>query len=79
VFQRGRIGRLAERGALRSGIGAQEARDLMWRLTGRDVYRMLTAEREWSSTNYEMWLADTPRRICEPVVDHDSAAITMRI
>ena len=58
-LQRERIERLAERGALRSGLGVQEARDVMWMLTSRDVYRMLTAGRKWSSDKYEKWLADT--------------------
>jgi hypothetical protein len=33
---------LAEWGALRSGIGVHEARELMWMLISRDVYRVLT-------------------------------------
>jgi len=35
------------------------ARDILWTLTGRDVYRMLVRERGWSSQKYQDWLADT--------------------
>ena len=35
------------------------ARDILWMLTGRDVYRMLVRERKWSSQKYQDWLADT--------------------
>lgn len=42
--------------ALAKGLTLQKARDILWSLTGRDVYRMLTIERAWSSEEYEMWL-----------------------
>ena len=35
----------------------QEARDTLWALTGRDLYRMLVIERGWSADEYEQWLA----------------------
>lgn len=34
----------------------QKARDILWSLTGRDMYRMLVIERDWSSDEYEKWL-----------------------
>lgn len=34
----------------------QKARDILWSLTGRDLYRMLVIERAWSSDEYEKWL-----------------------
>lgn len=43
---------------LAKGITVQKARDILWTLTGRDMYRMLVIEREWSSDQYEKWLAD---------------------
>jgi AcrR family transcriptional regulator len=45
---------------LRSGLDEKEARDLLWTLTGRDIYRMLVIERKWSSERHEKWLSDTP-------------------
>lgn len=39
------------------GLTLQKARDILWSLTGRDIYRMLVLERDWSSEAYEKWLA----------------------
>src|SRR6266576_702023 len=44
---------------LQPGLNYDTARDIFWMLTGRDVYRMLVREREWSSQKYQDWLADT--------------------
>jgi len=44
---------------LRAGLDYASARDILWMLTGRDVYRMLVRERGWSSQKYQDWLADT--------------------
>src|SRR6266446_1804990 len=49
--------RRAER--LQPALDHASARDIFWMLTGRDVYRMLVREREWSSQKYQDWLADT--------------------
>lgn len=35
-----------------------EIRDQLWALTGRDLYRMLVIERNWSPERYELWLSD---------------------
>jgi AcrR family transcriptional regulator len=40
-------------------LNARTARDILWTLTGSDVYRMLVRERGWSSQKYQDWLADT--------------------
>ncbi|WP_068468887.1 TetR/AcrR family transcriptional regulator [Candidatus Protochlamydia phocaeensis] len=42
---------------LAKGLPLQKARDILWTLTGRDMYRMLVVERKWSSDEYEEWLA----------------------
>lgn len=44
---------------LRPELNARTARDILWTLTGSDVYRMLVRERGWSSQKYQDWLADT--------------------
>ena len=49
---------LAEHGYLRRDVTAAAARDILWTLTGRDIYRMLVSERGWSSEQYESWLGD---------------------
>lgn len=44
---------------LRPELSYRTARDILWTLTGSDVYRMLVRERGWSSQKYQDWLADT--------------------
>lgn len=44
--------------SLAEGLTLDRARDLLWILTGRDLYRMAVAERGWTSDEYEKWLAD---------------------
>jgi AcrR family transcriptional regulator len=41
---------------LAKGLTLQKARDILWTLTGRDMYRMLVIERGWTSDEYERWL-----------------------
>ena len=45
--------------SLRPELDRTTARDILWTLTGGDVYRMLVRERRWSSTRYQRWLAET--------------------
>ncbi len=42
---------------LAHGLTLSKARDILWALTGRDLYRMLVIEKGWSSHEYEKWLA----------------------
>ncbi len=44
---------------LRPELSYRNARDILWTLTGSDVYRLLVRERGWSSQKYQDWLADT--------------------
>jgi AcrR family transcriptional regulator len=50
------IRRLFDAAALRSGLGVGEARDLLWSLTCRELYRLLVVERKWTADDYERWL-----------------------
>jgi hypothetical protein len=43
---------------LRADLDAPAARDVLWALTGREPYRLLVIEREWSSDRYEQWLGE---------------------
>jgi AcrR family transcriptional regulator len=43
---------------LRPELSRQDARDILWALTGRDTYRMLVVDRAWPPERYESWLAD---------------------
>ena len=47
---------LQARGALREGLGLDEAVDTFYALAGTDVYRALVRERDWSPGRYEQWL-----------------------
>jgi AcrR family transcriptional regulator len=37
-------------------LSATKARDILWALTGRDMYRMFVIEQGWTSEEYEKWL-----------------------
>ncbi len=56
--QKGMITFLQQSGRLRKGLTVTTARDILWTLTGRELYRMLVRERGWTSQVYESWLAD---------------------
>ena len=38
------------------GLTLSQVHDILWTLTGRDIYRMLVVERGWTSDEYEMRL-----------------------
>jgi AcrR family transcriptional regulator len=50
---------LSESGLLKDGLDDETASDILWTLTGRDIYRMLVQVRGWSADKYQNWLADT--------------------
>ncbi len=56
------VGLLAERGALRSDISMEEARDLVWTLCSLPIHDLLVLERGWTRERYESWLAGAPTR-----------------
>jgi AcrR family transcriptional regulator len=55
-IQSDRLANLFERQLQRPDVSLKQARDLVWMLTSRDVYRMLVIESKWSSADYEKWL-----------------------
>jgi AcrR family transcriptional regulator len=57
--QAGMVDYLARKKALRSGLRAAAARDILWTLTSSEIYRNLVVDRGWSSQRYEDWLGDT--------------------
>jgi AcrR family transcriptional regulator len=57
--QAGLVKLLEEKGALRPGLTAAAARDILWTLTSYDVHRRFVVERKWSADRYEQWLGDT--------------------
>jgi AcrR family transcriptional regulator len=52
---------LARTKALRSGIRAQDAADVIHALASPELYRLLVIDRAWSQERYEQWLADSLR------------------
>jgi AcrR family transcriptional regulator len=51
------VKKLMQEKALSKALTLETARDILWALTGRDIYRMLVVERKWTSDEYENWLA----------------------
>jgi len=49
---------IAQKKVLTENLSTKQARDIIWALTGRDLYRMLVLERGWSSNDYEKWLGN---------------------
>ncbi len=54
--QKETIQSLRRENALKKGLRPGDALDLLWALTGRDLYRMLVIDQSWSSNRYEQWL-----------------------
>lgn len=52
------VQRLQEAGALRPEISFKEARDRLWSLSCRDLYRQLVIGKGWKPVAYEAWLGD---------------------
>lgn len=48
---------MVKESSLMEGLDPAKARDILWALTGRDMYRMFVIEQGWSSDEYEKWLA----------------------
>ncbi len=51
------VKKLMKDNCLAQGLTLLKARDILWALTGRDIYRMFVIERKWTSDEYEKWLA----------------------
>ncbi len=53
----GKVARsLARAGALRPGLGAREAADIVHALLSPELYQLLVADRGWTPERYEQWL-----------------------
>ena len=50
------VRRWAEAGALHPGLTTREATDVLWAMTGPDVYRLFVVENRWSNSRYQQWL-----------------------
>jgi AcrR family transcriptional regulator len=59
--QRTIIDSIQRAGALKPGLGAARATDILWTLNHPDTWLLLVGERHWSPKAYETWLAQTTR------------------
>jgi AcrR family transcriptional regulator len=59
--QRAIVERMAKRGALRKGLGVDEATDVLWTLNHPDVWHLLVRERGWTPEQYEEWFFASAR------------------
>lgn len=50
---------LARSGALRDGLRARDAADIIHALASPELYRLLVIDRQWTAERYERWLAAT--------------------
>lgn len=48
---------LARQRSLRPGLSERRAADIIWAIVSTRTYRSLVSEREWSTDEYERWLA----------------------
>ena len=48
---------LKQQKSLLQGLTLAKAHDILWALTGRDLYRMLVVEQGWTANAYEVWLS----------------------
>lgn len=55
--QRGLVELLAAGGHLREGLDVESARDVLWAMTNRELFRSLVLERGWPAERYQEWLA----------------------
>jgi AcrR family transcriptional regulator len=56
--QRAIVERLHRRKALRRGLDATRAADLLWTLNHPNVWQLLVVERGWTPDRFEKWFAD---------------------
>ena len=61
---RGVPARLAELGALRSGLSADDATRIVWVLASPEVRQMLETFAVWSAAQYRAWLVETYPPFC---------------
>lgn len=53
------VGEWERAGVLAPGLNTREATDILWALSGPDVFRLFVVERRWSRRRFEAWLTTT--------------------
>lgn len=54
---------LARRGALRDGVDAGTATDVLYTIGGPEPFRQLVGDRGWTASRYERWLVEAGQRL----------------
>lgn len=57
--QAGAVKSAMNEGIFKQNLSEKEALDILWALTGRDMYRMFVIERGWTPEAYEKWLGNS--------------------
>ncbi|MCP5504213.1 MAG: TetR/AcrR family transcriptional regulator [Chlamydiales bacterium] len=61
---------MAKEKSLSKNLSINQARDVLWTFTGRDIYRMLVVEQGWTSEEYEQWLAQLlAKTLIDPTIE----------
>ena len=64
------VGEWSEAAVLRPGLGEDEAADVLWALTGPDVYGLFVVDCGWPGPRFEEWLFATLEvRLFRPALD----------
>ncbi len=64
-------------GELRPELGADGTIDVLWTMTGPEVYKLLTVDRGWTPERYEAWLGESlVRLLVLPTAADLSATLT---
>jgi AcrR family transcriptional regulator len=71
-MQRRRLQMLCDAGRQREGLALEQARQIMWMYTSREVYRLLVHDCHWTPDQYEQWLGRTLR---EALVRSDDTSV----
>jgi len=58
--------RLAAQKALREGLNAEQAAEIIWTITSPEVFSLLIVDRGWAKERYVHWLSDTLIRLLLP-------------
>lgn len=73
AMQEPRLRALFDAGLNRKDLSFEEARQVLWMYTSRDVYRMLVADGGWTPDRYQTWLSQT---LLDALVERGAAAST---
>jgi AcrR family transcriptional regulator len=69
VHMRAFVEHLAAKGGLRPGLTHEMAADVIWVTTASEFYLLCVRGRGWTPAVFEIWLADTWKRILLPLED----------